>query len=131
MMGLERQIKGKPAGLKTNTLVAVGSAVFMIISLLFKGEEGTDMTRTIGQICVGVGFLGAGVILQRKKKKKIEGLATAATIWCCAGCGCLAALELYVPLALFTGIVVIINVAFGYLNHKLEDNAKQSDGNTN
>lgn len=118
-MGLERQIKGKPAGLKTNTLVALGATVFIIVSFAFANDQGTDMTRILGQIVVGVGFLGAGVILQREKEYKVAGLATAATIWCSAAAGCLAALGLYLPLLLFTAMVVVINLAFGYLNSKL------------
>ena len=61
-MGIERQIKGKPAGLKTNALVGLASTVFVLVSLLFQGENSTDMTRIIGQIVVGVGFLGAAGI---------------------------------------------------------------------
>lgn len=121
-MGLERQVKGKPAGLKTNILVAVGATVFIMASLVFQGEAGTDMTRIIGQIVVGVGFLGAGVILQRDKEKRVKGLATAATIWCSAAAGCLAGLGIYKVLAAFTILVVLVNIVFGYLNKKVTDN---------
>lgn len=121
LMGLERQVKGKPAGLKTNMLVALGSSGFIIISLLFRDSGGTDMTRIIGQIVVGVGFLGAGVILHGKKGKKVEGLATAATIWCSAAAGCFAGFGLFLPLLIFTIFVVLINLVFGYLNLKLKN----------
>lgn len=124
LMGLERQFKGKPAGLKTNMLVALGASAFIIISLLFRDSGGTDMTRIVGQVVVGVGFLGAGVILHGKEGKKVEGLATAATIWCSAAAGCFAGFALYLPLLIFTLFVVIINLVFGYLNLKLKDHAK-------
>ncbi|MCH4824444.1 MgtC/SapB family protein [Gramella lutea] len=124
LMGLERQSKGKPAGLKTNMLVALGASSFIIISLLFRDSGGTDMTRIVGQVVVGVGFLGAGVILHGEKGKKVEGLATAATIWCSAAAGCFAGFALYLPLLIFTIFVVIINLVFGYLNLKLKDHAK-------
>ena len=57
-MGLERQIKGKPAGLKTNMLVALGATIFVMISNLYENQDNIDSTRIIGQIIVGVGFLG-------------------------------------------------------------------------
>ena len=80
------------------------------------------MTRIIGQIVVGVGFLGAGVILQRDNENKVKGLATAATIWCSAAAGCLAGLGIYNVLAGFTVMVVFVNVVFGYINKKVKDN---------
>ena len=120
-MGFERQIKGKPAGLKTNTLVALGAMVFVSISLLFENAEGTDMTRIIGQIVVGVGFLGAGVIFQHQNQTQVAGLATAATIWCSAAAGCLAAMGLFLPLLVFTSMVIGINIFFGFLNNKVSD----------
>lgn len=125
-MGLERQFKGKHAGLKTNTLVSLGAAVFTIVSTTFQHTEGADMTRVIGQIIVGVGFLGAGVIIQSKDEKKVAGLATSATIWCSAAAGCLAALGLFAPLLFFTAMVVSINVLFGYLNKKVHEHNSDS-----
>lgn len=119
LMGLERKFKGKPAGLKTYMLVALGASAFIIISLLFANSSTTDMTRVLGQIVVGVGFLGAGVILQGNDK--VKGLATAATIWCSAAAGCFAGFGLYLPLLLFTISVVIINMVFGYLNPKIDN----------
>ncbi len=125
LMGLERQFKGKPAGLKTNMLVALGACGFIIISLLFSEAEGTDMTRIVGQVVVGVGFLGAGVILHGDGEKKVEGLATAATIWCSAAAGCFAGFGLFLPLLIFTVFVVVINLVFGYLNIKLKNHTDQ------
>lgn len=127
LMGLERQIKGKPAGLKTNMLVALGACAYIIISLMFRDSGATDMTRIIGQVVVGVGFLGAGVILHGENGKKVEGLATAATIWCSAAAGCFSGFGLYFPLLIFTVFVVIINLVFGYLNSKVEEETDQDD----
>src|SRR5690606_1170893 len=113
-IGLERQYKGKSAGLKTNTIVAIGAAVFIMLSLEFENTSGVDITRVLGQVIVGVGFLGAGVIVQRKDK--IKGLATAATIWCSAGAGCLAAYGFYGDLAIATVLIVAINLIFGWVD---------------
>ncbi|MDG3582102.1 MULTISPECIES: MgtC/SapB family protein [Galbibacter] len=125
LIGLEREYKGKSAGLKTNTLVAIGACTFVIISLQYEHQFGVDITRVLSQVIVGIGFLGAGVILQ--KEDKIKGLTTAATIWCSAAAGCLAAAGLYVELALMTILVVLINVVFGYVDTKIEKNKKRTD----
>lgn len=118
-IGLERELKGKQAGLKTNMLVAIGAAVFVAISLHFRGEAGADITRVLSQVVIGVGFLGGGAILQ--KSNKIEGLTTAATIWCSAGAGCLAAISMFGELAFLTVLVVLINSVFGYIDKKIEE----------
>ncbi|CAM4319562.1 MgtC/SapB family protein [Gillisia hiemivivida] len=127
LMGLEREFKGKPAGLKTYSLVALGAATFIIISLLFESSDSTDMTRIVGQVVVGVGFLGAGVILHDKNSSIVKGLATSATIWCSAAAGCLAGFGLYFPLLAFTIFVILINLIFGYLNDKLNGKANKDD----
>ncbi len=120
LMGLERQLKGKHAGLKTNVLVALGANVFIMASLVFADFSGTDLSRVLGQVIVGVGFLGAGVILPKNGKDKVAGLATAATIWCSAAAGCLAGLGLYAVLGVFTIMVVLVNLVFGLLNRKID-----------
>ncbi|MCK0130889.1 MgtC/SapB family protein [Flavobacteriaceae bacterium F08102] len=115
LIGLEREIKGKSAGLKTNALVAVGAAVFIMVSLKFYSSDKIDPTRVIGQVVTGIGFLGAGVIL--KRHNEISGLTTAATVWCSAAVGCLAAIELYAELLIFVLAVVFINLIFGLIDH--------------
>jgi putative Mg2+ transporter-C (MgtC) family protein len=91
LIGLERQWRQKIAGLRTNTLVALGSAAYTLISLaLTAGNEEVytgDSTRVIGQIVTGIGFLGGGVIL--RDGLNVQGLNTAATIWCSAAVGAL------------------------------------------
>ena len=123
LIGLEREFKGKEAGLKTNTLVAIGAAVFVLISMRFYGEECTDVTRVLSQIVTGIGFLGAGVILQNEKEERVKGLTTAATLWCSAGAGCLAAMAMWLELAILTVLVVIVNIVFGYIDDRLSKNS--------
>jgi|SRR5690606_26714477 len=118
-IGLEREYKGKSAGLKTNTLVALGACAYVLVSLRFLGTPEADPTRVLGQVVTGIGFLGAGVILQ--KEDKIKGLSTAATIWCSAGAGCLAATSMLLELALLTVLVVVINLAFGIVDRNIEE----------
>lgn len=120
-IGIEREIMNKNAGLKTNALVALGAAVFVYISMTFAGTQYVDVTRVLGQVVTGIGFIGAGVILHRGTT--VKGLTTAATIWCSAGAGCLAALGLFQELTVLTILIVFVNVIFGkldsYINRKL------------
>lgn len=108
-VGLERQVNNKSAGLRTNTLVAVGACIFVLINVTLTESNG-DPTRIIGQIVTGIGFLGAGVILHRGIN--VQGLTTAATIWCSAALGCLAGLSLYWETAICTVLIVLINTSF-------------------
>lgn len=117
LIGVEREYKDKSAGLKTNAIVSVGAAVFMLISLEFQYDFGVDITRVLSQVVVGIGFLGAGVIL--KRDEKIEGLTTAATVWCSAAIGCLASVGMFKEVALVTTLIIVINLFFGFLNDKI------------
>jgi putative Mg2+ transporter-C (MgtC) family protein len=117
LIGVEREYKGKDAGLKTNMLVAIGACAFVILSLRFQGGGFIDLTRVLGQVVTGIGFLGAGVIL--KKRDMVSGLTTAATVWCSAAAGCIAALYLVTDLLLFTGAVVLVNLIFGFFGKKI------------
>ncbi|WP_317045163.1 MULTISPECIES: MgtC/SapB family protein [Arenibacter] len=118
LIGMEREFKGKDAGLKTNMLVSLGACGFVMLSLQFQGVEFTDVTRVLSQVVTGVGFLGAGVIL--KKEGSVKGLTTAATVWCSAAAGCIAALYLVTDLILFTGLVVFVNLIFGLIGRKFK-----------
>lgn len=113
-IGIEREIRNKNAGLKTNALVSLGAAVFVLISLHFRGEPSVDITRVMGQVVTGIGFIGAGVILHTGTT--VRGLTTAATVWCSAAAGCLAAVGLYEELLALTLLIVFVNVFFGYLD---------------
>ncbi|WP_424492515.1 MgtC/SapB family protein [Salinimicrobium sp. GXAS 041] len=111
LIGIEREIHNKNAGLKTNALVSLGACVFVLVSMHFRGEEYVDITRVIGQVVTGIGFIGAGVILH--KGTIVRGLTTAATVWCSAGAGCLAAIEQFAELTALVILIVFVNVFFG------------------
>lgn len=124
LIGLEREIQNKEAGLKTNALVSLGSAIFVLASLTFEGtEHDVDLTRVMGQVVTGIGFIGAGVILQQGKR--ITGITTAATVWCSAGAGCFAALGLYQELALLTLLIVSINIVFRWVDIQISKKIKK------
>lgn len=126
-IGLEREIKDKNAGLKTNMLVAVGASVFVMVSLQFRGEQYVDITRVLSQVIIGIGFLGAGTII-KKNDDTVKGLTTAATIWCSAAAGCVGALGMFWELLLLTLAVLIINRIFGWIEEKfIEEPAKKDN----
>src|SRR5262245_21569100 len=85
LIGIERELRDKPAGLRTNILICVGSTLFMSISTTVARVLGGDPTRIAAQIISGIGFLGAGAVLQ--SHGFVLGLTTAATIWVVAGIG--------------------------------------------
>src|SRR5215510_10651013 len=91
VIGLERQWRHRLAGLRTNTLVALGAATFVIFAGLFPGEA--SPTRVAAQVVSGIGFLGAGMIF--KEGLTVSGLNTAATLWCSAAVGVLCGAGFY------------------------------------
>lgn len=95
LLGLNRQQGGKPAGIRTFMLVSMGAAMFVMIPLQAEGDSPyaatNALSRTIQGVATGVGFIGAGMILQQSReelgKLEVKGLTTAATIWVAAGLG--------------------------------------------
>jgi putative Mg2+ transporter-C (MgtC) family protein len=105
-IGFERQWRQRMAGLRTNTLVAIGAASFVIFSGLFPGED--SPTRVAAQVVSGIGFLGAGIIF--REGLHVTGLNTAATLWCSAAVGLLAGSGHPLHAALATGFVILVNL---------------------
>lgn len=85
LIGIEREWSQKSAGLRTNTLIALGSALFTLMSMELSRGTGADPTRVASQIVTGVGFLGGGAIL--RTAGSVKGLTTAAIIWVNAAIG--------------------------------------------
>jgi putative Mg2+ transporter-C (MgtC) family protein len=118
IIGFEREIHGRPAGLRTHLLVTVGSCLMMIISEAFHlkyGDLGVesavrlDPSRTAAQIIAGIGFLGAGVIL--KEGVNVRGLTTAASLWVVAGLGMAFGMGLFGP-AVITTLLAFFSLFF-------------------
>jgi putative Mg2+ transporter-C (MgtC) family protein len=105
-IGLERQLRGKVAGVRTSSLICVGTSLFVAMGATLAPER-TDPTRVLGQVVTGIGFLGAGVILAREGR--ILGVTTAAVIWILAAIGCL------IGLGLLYAALVITLVTLGVL----------------
>lgn len=105
-IGFERKLRFKEAGIRTHTIVCVGSALIMVVSkYAFRGQE-ADASRVAAQIVSGVGFLGAGIIMLRGQK--MHGLTTAAGIWATAGVGMAAGAGLYIVAVGATFIIIIV-----------------------
>jgi putative Mg2+ transporter-C (MgtC) family protein len=114
LIGIEREYHGKPAGLRTNVMVGLGSAIMTLASIraldLFPHITSLDPTRISAQIVTGIGFIGAGAIL-RPGKGHVVGLTTAATLWVVAGLGIAVAMGLYKE-AVLTTILVFFTFFF-------------------
>lgn len=105
-IGLERELNRKPAGLRTNVLICFGAALYMIVSRHISGGAAyTDPARLAAQVVAGIGFLGAGVILQARGS--VTGLTTAATIFVVGAVG-IAVGEGMIWLAIFSTILILI-----------------------
>ena len=104
-IGLEREYHHKPAGLRTNMLIALGSALFSILSVQLGAAAGSP-DRVAAQVVTGIGFLGAGAIL--RSGENIHGLTTAATIWVNAAIGMAAGLGSYAVAAGAAALTLIV-----------------------
>ena len=116
VIGIERTYRAKTAGIRTHFLVALGSALFMIVSRY--GFDGTgDPGRVAAQIVSGIGFLGAGTIIMQKHV--VHGLTTAAGMWVAAGIGMASAAGLYSVAVISTVLALIGLETVGRLNRFL------------
>lgn len=117
-IGLEREIRGKSAGLRTNVLICLGAAVFTIISRQMTGSQTDSLTRIAAGVVTGVGFLGAGAIIQ--DRGGVHGLTTAATIWLVASIGMACGARLYRLAGITTLVAVGILLGLGYVVKAVE-----------
>jgi putative Mg2+ transporter-C (MgtC) family protein len=116
IIGLERQIRGKPAGIRTNILICLGTTIFIQLSAILVGPN-VDPTRVLGQVVTGIGFLGAGVIIARSGH--IKGVTSAAVIWTLAGIGAMIGLGLFVPAIILSLITVGILTGIEVLEERV------------
>jgi putative Mg2+ transporter-C (MgtC) family protein len=121
LIGLERQLRHRMVGLRTNVLVCIGAFLFVYLSY---GIDVNDKTRIAAQVVSGIGFLGAGVIL--RDGSKIKGLNTAATLWCVAAIGTLCASGLVIEATLGTIFVLLSNIILRIISLYIMNKVKQS-----
>ena len=117
IIGLERELRQKEAGLRTNILITMGSALFTIMSIEISGPDG-DPGRIAAQIVTGIGFLGGGAILHTKGA--IQGLTTAASIWMNAAIGVAAGAGRYRLAIVATTVTLVTLVALVPVDRWLE-----------
>ncbi len=118
MIGFNRQQGGRPAGMRTFMLVSMGAALFVMIPLQAEGDSPyaatNALSRTIQGVATGVGFLGAGLILQESPRKsatpKVRGLTTAACVWTAAGLGAAIGCGLW-QMGLLGGLLTLITLS--------------------
>jgi putative Mg2+ transporter-C (MgtC) family protein len=117
-IGLERELSGKSAGLRTNLLICLGASVFTIISREMVTGTSGEVTRIAAQIVTGVGFLGAGAIIQ--DRHGVHGLTTAATIWLVASIGMACGAQFYILAIVASLIAVLALIGLRKLSKHLE-----------
>jgi putative Mg2+ transporter-C (MgtC) family protein len=117
IIGLERQLRHKPAGLRTNMFICFGSAMFTVLSGQLAGNLGGDHTRVAAQIIPGIGFIGAGSILH--SRGSTQGLTTAATVFVVASVGMAAGGGLYITAVFATGVMLIALALLGQFEKRL------------
>ncbi|MEN8155089.1 MAG: MgtC/SapB family protein [Acidobacteriota bacterium] len=124
MIGLEQELSGKRAGLRTNILIAIGSTLLAILSIeITKAGKIGDPGRIIAQIVTGIGFIGAGVIIQ--SGSAIHGLTTAATIWTVAAIGIAVGNGFYILAFSVTIFVILILILFKFLSDHIKNRSLQ------
>jgi putative Mg2+ transporter-C (MgtC) family protein len=129
VIGIQRERAGKPAGLRTHMMVALGAAVFIIASGEF-GMNADSISRVIQGLVTGIGFLGAGAILKLHDKRAVEGLTTAAGIWMTAALGVAVGLGRF-GLALLATLLAWMTLSLvRQMEHILNRGARKSEDDT-
>jgi putative Mg2+ transporter-C (MgtC) family protein len=116
IIGLERELRHKPAGLRTNMFICFGAAMFTVMSDQLAGGFGGDHTRVTAQIIPGIGFIGAGSILH--SRGSVTGLTSAATLFVAAGVGMAAGGGLYITAIFATGVILASLAVMGRLERR-------------
>src|SRR5215472_10193799 len=116
IIGLERQFKHRPAGLRTNMFICFGAALFTILSIELAAGVQSERTRIAAQIIPGIGFIGAGAIL--RDKGSISGLTTAATIFVVASIGMACGGGFYLLAVFAAGLILLGLLALGWLEER-------------
>src|SRR5688500_19047345 len=114
MVGLERQLRGKPAGMRTSCLICLGTAMFVYLGIGFE-TDAADPTRVLGQVVTGIGFLGAGVIMTRDGL--VTGVTSAAVVWVLAAAGSWIGAGRFGPAIVMSVVTVSVLVGVERLEH--------------
>jgi len=116
IIGLERELSHKAAGLRTNLLICLGSAFFTLLSPVLAGDTGANRGQVASNIVQGIGFLGAGLIIH--SRSRVSGLTSAASVWVVASIGMACGAGLYIPALIATATVVVALLLVGFLEQR-------------
>jgi putative Mg2+ transporter-C (MgtC) family protein len=116
IIGLEREVKRRSAGVRTNLLICVGAAFFTLLSAVLAGEGSTNKGQVASNIVQGIGFLGAGLILHNRSR--ISGLTSAASVWVVASIGMACGAGLFAAAVAATAIVIVALELVGFLERR-------------
>jgi putative Mg2+ transporter-C (MgtC) family protein len=116
LVGIERELSHKAAGLRTNLLICLGSAFFTLLSPVLAGETGQNRGQVASNIVQGIGFLGAGLILHNRSR--VSGLTSAASVWVVASIGMACGAGLYAPAFVATLTVIVALLLVGFFEHR-------------
>jgi putative Mg2+ transporter-C (MgtC) family protein len=117
LIGLERELKHKSAGVRTNLLICMGAAFFTLLGSVLAGDLSPNKGQVASNIVQGIGFLGAGLILHNRSR--VSGLASAASIWVVASIGMACGAGLYVAASLGALIVIVALAAVGFIEQNV------------
>ncbi|MBU0756105.1 MAG: MgtC/SapB family protein [Planctomycetes bacterium] len=116
IVGLERQLRGKVAGIRTSILICLGTSLFICLSVVHSDKNVVDTTRVLGQVVTGIGFLGAGVILS--KEGMVTGVTSASVIWVLAAIGSMVGFGSYSESVIISVVTVLVLSGIGVLEGK-------------
>jgi len=132
LVGFEREVTGRVAGFRTHILVCVGSTLIILTGIHMLAQSGAanlDPTRMAGQVVSGIGFLGAGTIIQFKDS--VRGLTTAASLWAVAGIGLAVGAGFYLGAVVTTAIVLLVLFVFTRLGRRVGPKARANNKRSN
>ena len=128
IIGFERQLAGKPAGIRTSIFICLGTNIFISLGVAHSGEN-VDMTRVLGQVVTGIGFLGAGVIIAREGL--VRGITSASVIWILAGIGAMVGFGHFMEAIIITLLTVSLLIGIGSLEHRFSSLRKDTHSDNN
>jgi putative Mg2+ transporter-C (MgtC) family protein len=132
LIGFERQMHRRTAGLRTNILVCLGSCLIMLVSQymfeIYKNQVNVDPSRIAASIITGIGFLGAGAIIREREKEAVRGLTTAACLWVVAGIGMAVGCGFYTASLVTTALTLIVLFFLRYFEGMIFERDNEDNG---
>src|ERR1700674_3891380 len=130
VLGINRELHRKPAGLRTHSLVSIGSALVVMAALILAKVDANSVSRVMQGLVAGIGFLGAGVIIHHEAQRRVEGLTTAASVWVAAGLGMACGAGFFTLAALAMIAAMLVLVLGGSIERALERRFMKAEDET-